>query len=184
MQKKLFMEEYLFTGESEKKARRLLAIIDEESKSTIFFSAIELYITAVIIGCIRNKEIYKTPSQQNLKIMSQQFSNRYDDLKMIYKLIALNSKSNLLSEIDKINNAFKYIEDENNELTIEQIKLFERYMLGGVDYLYVNFFSVKSLRYQDYLVTWFDLLDEFNDDLMAESVVKEQVDFSNLPFTL
>lgn len=155
--KQLFMEDYLFVGSHEEKARKLVSEIDNSSGAKIFSSAVELYMTAAIIGSYYGRRSSRERGDKTLRIMQNQFSNHYYDLIFIYKLVMLSDSSLSLDSRDKINNAFRYHEN------LENVKKFEEYMLGGVDVLYEKLFGSNNSTYDDFLASLNALLSEFKD---------------------
>ena len=79
-QKKLFMDDYLFVGSHEEKARKLTSEIDNSSGAKIFTSAVELYMTAAIIGCYYGRRSKREKGEKTYRIMQSQFSNHYYQL--------------------------------------------------------------------------------------------------------
>jgi len=156
-QKKLFMDDYLFVGSHEEKARKLTSEIDNSSGAKIFTSAVELYMTAAIIGCYYDRRATREKGDKTYRIMQNQFSNHYYQLVYIYKLVMLSEKDLSLEPIDKINNAFRYYDEPEN------IKRFEEYMLGGIEILYDKLFVSTNSSYDDFLSSVNALLAEFKD---------------------
>lgn len=161
-QKKLFMDDYLFVGSHEEKARKLTSEIDNSSGAKIFTSAVELYMTAAIIGCYYGRRSKREKGEKTYRIMQSQFSNHYYQLVYIYKLVMLNEKDLLLESIDKINNAFRYYDDPNN------MNKFEEYVLGGVEILYDKLFVSTNSSYDDFLTSLNSLIGEFKDTVKKE----------------
>lgn len=166
--KGLFLEDYLFTGSHEEKARKLIGEIDNASGAKIFSSAVELYMAAAIVGTYYKKKSSREKGDKTLRIMQNQFTNHYEKLMFIYKLIMLSDPDLKLQSIDKINNAFRYRENEQN------IKVFEEYMLGGVDILYDKLFVSTNTSYDDFLASLNQLLNDFKN----KSENDEDIDFS------
>lgn len=156
-QKKLFMDDYLFVGSHEEKARKLTSEIDNSSGAKIFTSAVELYMTAAIIGCYYDRRAPREKGDKTYRIMQNQFSNHYYQLVYIYKLVMLSERDLSLEPIDKINNAFRYYDEPEN------IKRFEEYMLGGIEILYDKLFVSTNSSYDDFLSSVNALMAEFKD---------------------
>lgn len=168
--KKLFMDDYLFTGSHEEKARKLTSEIDNSSGAKIFTSAVQLYMAAAVVGCHYGRRSPREKGDKTLRIMQNQFSNHYYDLIYIYKLVMLSEKDISLEPIDKINNAFKYYESPEN------MKKFEEYMLGGVDILYDKIFTSTNSSYDDFLSSINALMGEFKDSDKKDEV---EIDFDS-----
>jgi len=170
MKKILFMNDYLFTGPYEEKARQLTGKFDNESGTCIFSSAIELYIASAIVGCYFNKTAEIIKSESHFKILTQQFTSRYDELIHIYQLVMLNANKDIDQTIDRINRAFKYYDSEEN------IILFERYMLGGLCIIYDSFIVSSNKRYDDYLTSLCSFINKFSKKETKN--ISEEIDFS------
>lgn len=172
-QKKLFMDDYLFVGSHEEKARKLTSEIDNSSGAKIFSSAVELYMTAAIIGCYFGRRSSREKGDKTYRIMQNQFSNHYYQLVYIYKLVMLSEKDISLESIDKINNAFRYYDEPEN------IKKFEEYMLGGIEILYDKIFVSTNSSYDDFLSSVNSLMSEFKETKKQDDDIDfdSEVDF-------
>ncbi len=172
--KGLFMDDYLFVGSHEEKARKLISEIDNQSGAKIFSSAVELYMTAAVIGCHYGKKSKREKGDKTLRIMQNQFTNHYSKLIFIYKLVMLTDSNLKLQSIDKINNAFRYKENEDN------INTFEEYMLGGVDILYDKIFVSTNSSYDDFLSSINSLVSDFYNTSKNDEDIDfdEEVDFN------
>lgn len=151
--KTLFLDDYIFKGEHEVKSRTLTSLIDKESGTKVFNSAVELFITSAIVGCYYNKKSKPQKGDKTFKIMSSQFQNHYDVLLFIYKLTMLIGDEDNIGDIDRINRAFRYTDNQDN------LSLFEEYMLGGLDEIYDRFMVSTNKRYDDYLISLRSFLD-------------------------
>ena len=88
--KRLFMDDYLFVGSHEEKARKLTSEIDNASGAKIFSSAVELYMAAAVIGCHFDRRSPREKGDKTYRIMQNQFSNHYYSLLYIiiyYQLV-------------------------------------------------------------------------------------------------
>ncbi|MBQ8068451.1 MAG: hypothetical protein IJ201_08925 [Solobacterium sp.] len=171
--KKLFLEDYLFKGRYTQMVVDLTETVDPASGAKIFDSAVELYLAAAIIGAhyqVKGKPDTGDPTK---RIMANQFTNHYQDLVFAYKLVMLNADKEVLSPIERINNAFRYTEDDpqfqNN------IEVFETYMLGGLELLHDRLYQA-NMHFEDYLNALDELLIDIND-YHEEDDVKDIIDF-------
>lgn len=174
MKIELFSGDFLFTGSHEKKVRSLISIIDTKSQSKIFSSAVEVFITAALVGCINNRTAIKEKGGETLRIMTTQFNTHRVALMNTYKLVLLCADSAEVSPVDRMNRAFReYSEDYNFELFIS-------YVLGGVDELYSVFYDNGSVRYDDYLNSLIsfvkeNLTENENEELDDEDIFGNDV---------
>jgi len=176
--KKLFLENYLFRGGHAAKVRELLKEVDKETSAKLFNSAIELFMISAVIGCINNKRSIPEISNDTFNIFAEQFSNHGATLRYLLKLVLLVSDSKDLNNIDRINRAFREIENEDN------VNLFEEYVLGGLEEIhshffegnkrlfYDDFYSALKIFVSDYNKLENDNLDEFDDDELLEDILR------------
>ena len=158
----IFLEEYAFRGYQADYANSLSKNeIDVESKTKIYRTTIELFMAAAVIGCYNNKRIKKAKGDQTRKIFQDAFRNHDRELRFIYQLVML-SNSNMVNSDDRINAAFRNLNDEKNW------NLFEEYMLGGLEILYNHFFpksenKISKDDFDDYFDRLFALIIEFKE---------------------
>jgi len=156
--KGLFMDDYFFMGKHEEEVRKLISEVDNKSGAHIFTSGIELFMAAAIIGCSYNRRATKEKGPQTFRIFQNQFSNHYQRLLFIYKLVMLCDSDVTLSGIDKVNNAFRHPEDKRNR------DVFEEYMLGGIDVIYDKLFVSTNTSYDNFKDSLCELISEFKND--------------------
>ena len=165
----MFLKDYLFKGIQQQQAKMLSDFfIDDSSKSKIFNSTAELFMAAALVGCYNNKKV-KPDKGETRRIMNEQLTSRYDDLMYIYRLVMLTNES-VEKSTDRINNAFRNLDDDKNW------DLFEEYVLGGLQVLYENFFpnndSAEKNNYDDYFDNLYAMLKVFKEnDLKEEAVI-------------
>ena len=156
--------------------------IDNPSKSTVFASGIELFIAAAIVGVlydVRKKPVRLKEGGEEFSIFSDQFRTHYDDVKFAYQLVMLNADKERLSPRERINNAFKYVTDENDPRYQKNAEVFEEYVLGGIETLHDIFINTQNSRYDDYLHSLKEFLNRNNYPNDDESL--GDIDFSD-PF--
>ncbi len=133
----MFDKEYSFKGTHAQKVINLTAKFN--NTTSIFKTNIDVFITAAIVGYLYqtkaepNNEKTKDGKIQNTKIFLDAFKSHQTDLFFAYRLIILSDKKYEPNFEQRINKAFKYFYDQNNNSDLE---LFERYVLGGVDILH------------------------------------------------
>lgn len=158
----LFLDEYSFKGYQADYANSLSNYeIDSASKTKIYRTTIELFMAATLIGCYNNKRIKKTNGEQTRKIFQSAFKNHDNDLKFIYQLVMLSNAEKSQSD-ERIDAAFRNLNEEKNW------NLLEEYMLGGIEILYMHFFSKNDNRiskddFDDYFDKLFALINEFKE---------------------
>lgn len=145
---------YDVTGERGDRVRALVkGFIDGPSKTTVFASGIELYVTAAIVGILyeQRKEPMKSSQDQDFAIFADQFKNHYDDVKLAFQLVILNHDKDRTTSRERVNNAFKYVINEEDEIYKKNIDIFESYVLGGIDYLYDYFMNNNNANFDDFV---------------------------------
>ena len=128
-----FDREYVFKG---KHAQYVI-----ELKNAIFNRNIDVLILAPIIGLVYDRKATIDNSEEfvntTTKIFAEQMTHENEKILFNYRLCMLLSDEN--SEEEKIDNAFKYYtanDVEHLEIFERNIKIYNSYILGGVEVLY------------------------------------------------
>lgn len=155
----MFDKEYSFKGTHADKVIKLTAKFDD--KNAVFKRNLDVYIMAPIVGFLyqRKAEGNNEGDQKTTKIFPQQLIENQDDLAFNYRLIMLldkNYEPDLEKRIDK---AFR---DYNSSRASEDEKLFESYVLGGVDVLYEKIIG-NTGNTETYLSNLYDFMEEMDD---------------------
>lgn len=167
LKKTLFNEDYIFKGSQCEKVIKLTSPIDNNSPA-IFQTSIDLFIFASLVGVIKNRKSKpeKERGQSTTKIFLNQFSSHSVDLELVYKMILLTCKMEYPEPEARLGKAFR-----NPDLD-ENYKLFEEYMLGGLDEIYERVFVDSNRNFEDYLTSINELLNdltsESNNDVVAD----------------
>ncbi|MGI6359480.1 MAG: hypothetical protein ACOX02_00345 [Acholeplasmatales bacterium] len=173
--KELFVEPYIFKGETARKARSLIdQTIDGASETKIFNTVIELLMFAAIYGCylnIKEEPFINNKQGDTLTIFQETISNYRDELIYIYKSIMLYSYQN---EPEKaIDRAFRTYRNPENK------KIFDEYVHGGISELYDKFFNSTEAKYESYLNVVKEIINDlqvFDEDKpinFDESILKD-----------
>ena len=158
----IFLEEYVFRGYQADYANFMSKDeIDSDSKTKIYRTTIELFMAATVMGCYNNKRIKKAKGDQTRKIFQEAFKNHDSDLRFIYQLVMLSNSSILQSE-ERINAAFRNLNEEN------YWNMLEEYMLGGLEILYMHFSNQDTNKaskddFDDYFDRLFALVAEYKE---------------------
>lgn len=128
-----FDREYVFKG---KHAQYVI-----ELKNAIFNRNIDVLILAPVIGLVYDRKSTVDYSEEfsntTTKIFAEQMTNENEKILFNYRLCMLLSDEN--NEQEKIENAFKYYtgnDAEHLEIFERNIKIYNSYILGGVEVLY------------------------------------------------
>ncbi|WP_314537167.1 hypothetical protein [uncultured Selenomonas sp.] len=159
----MFDKQYRFMGKHAEKVNALTAVFDEASKAKLFERNLDVYINAPLIGflyrCKAEKDTTASISPQN--IFPEQMMNAADRLKYILRLIILLDKEYEPDESVRMDRAFRYFGRE------EELALFDRYVLGGVDVLYEKLIEGDGAP-SEYVNRLYEFLEEFQDRYHAD----------------
>lgn len=134
--------------------------VNTENGLNLFESKIELYTLAPLIGLIYNRKSKIDRSIDDTStIQLQQIKNHEDDLIYVYRVIMLLDDKENISDEKRIERAFKY--DDDKKRVEENMKIFDSYALGGIEFLY-EMFKDDLISREDLLFHIGDLLD-FNE---------------------
>lgn len=136
---------------------------ERENGANVFQRVIDLYMLAPIIGLIYGERAEENKSSTDtVNIMASVVIKEQSKLKYIYRLSMLcHDESNLTNE-EKIKRAFK--DDINKDALMENMKIFNSYVLGGIDVLYRKFTEDCTTK-DDYLNKIYELVEGFHRDL-------------------
>lgn len=156
----MFDKEYSFKGTHAEKVNRLTAKFDD--KNQLFKRNLDVYIMAPIVGFLyqRKAEVNNGDgSQKPTKIFPQQLIENGDDLAFNYRLIMLLDKKNAPQIDERVDKAFRLF---NSDKAAEDEKLYEQYVLGGVDVLYEKLME-NANGPEDYLKNLYDFMEEMDE---------------------
>ena len=128
-----------------------------ENGLNLFETKIELYILAPIVGVIYNRKSvidYSTNSKSTIQL--QQIKIYEDDLIYVYRMIMLLDERENISYEKRIDRAFRSDYDEN--IKKENMEIFDRYALGGIEVIYEIFENDLGSR-EDLLFHLVEFLD-------------------------
>ena len=155
----MFDKEYSFKGTHADKVIKLTAKFDD--KNSIFKRNLDVYMMAPIVGFLyQRKAESNNEGERNItKIFPEQLINNRDDLAFNYRMIMLLDK-NYEPDIEKrIDKAFR---NYNSDRAAEDEKLYEAYVLGGVDVLYEKIISGANSG-DAYLSNLYDFMEEMDE---------------------
>lgn len=156
----MFEKEYFFKGTHAEKVIKLTSQFDSNSTFKLFSRNIDVYIMAPIIGFLYNRKADIDKSNNEVtKIFPQQLTNESLNLKYNYQLIMLMDKNNESSINKRMDKAFRDYGSKNSEI---DEKLYEQYVLGGVDVLYEKLIQ-SSTSPEDFVSKLYEFLEEFHE---------------------
>lgn len=156
----MFDKQFRFTGTHADKVAALLNEIDDTGAS-LFDSAMRLYLTAAKVGFIYKQKGEKNSNSQvpgfDKSIFAEQMLKIQEECKWILRMILLLDESYEPDKEKRLDKAFRELGKDENDL-----KLFERYMLGGVDVLYEKLIK-DTTSSTDFLNNVFFFIDDYNE---------------------
>jgi hypothetical protein len=155
----MFDKEYSFRGIHALRVKSMVRLY-EDAKFPIFERNFDVYLIAPIVGFMYGKtNIIDISVNSKADIFPDILMKNNNDLMFNYKLIMLlNSKyePDLKKRIDK---AFNYY---NNDKIADDEKMYNSYVLGGVDVLYEKLIE-NSINIDDCLNNLYDFIEDFNE---------------------
>lgn len=168
----MFREQYRFTGTHADMVNELTSIFDNSAKAKLFEHNYDVYINAPIIGFLYRRKGEKNYSSDipNQNIFPEQMINNSDQLIYLLRLILILDSEYEPDEQKRLDKAFRCL-GENKE----DLKLFDSYVLGGVEVLYEKLIS-ESSGMGDYINRLYDFIEEFherfNEDISNEVILE------------
>ena len=153
----MFDKEYSFKGTHAEKVNKLTAKFD--GKNQLFKRNLDVYMMAPIVGFLYQRKADVNTgdgTQKPTKIFPQQLIDNGDDLAFTYRLIMLLDKKNSNSLDERIDKAFRQFNSAQAE---DDEKLYEQYVLGGVDVLYEKLMESANGT-EDYLKNLYDFYEK------------------------
>lgn len=170
----MFDKQYRFYGSHAIKVNELTQPLAEQSKTKLFDSAMHVYLTAVKVGYLYKAKAERDKSQGasdvDKSIFAEEMLKISEECKLILRMIILTDKDYEPDKEKRLDKAFRHLGEDENDL-----KLFESYLLGGVDVLYEKLISDAS-SVDDYLNNLFffveDFNEKFNEDLSSDKILE------------
>ena len=154
----MFDKEYAFKGSHAEKVIKLTAKIDDRNQ--IFKRNYDVYLMAPIVGFLYQRKAETDNSgDKTTKIFPEILMNNSDDLAFNYRLIMLLDKKNEPDIEGRVDKAFRLY---NSDKAAEDEKLYDQYVLGGVDVLYEKIIGTGTSA-ADYLSTLYDFMEEMDE---------------------
>lgn len=167
----MFDKEYSFKGTHAEKVNKLTAKFDD--KNQLFKRNLDVYLMAPIVGFLYQRKADCNSgdgTQKPTKIFPQQLIENGDDLAFNYRLIVLLDTKNADKIDERVEKAFRQF---NSEQAREDEKLYDQYVLGGVDVLYEKLIDSAS-NTEDYLKNLYDFMEEM-DDRYNQTIDADQI---------
>lgn len=158
----LFGNEIEFNGKYATYARYL------KDDVGIFQTFREIYVIGAVVGYLNNKMETEDNSEkvQPASIFSSDLIRRKTDLRYIYRTIMLLKEEEGFTIDDYQNRAFRDDPSENPEVYKQNMRLFNSYVCGGVEYLYEMF--KDAIDVESVVDTLYKFMHEFSVDVGIE----------------
>lgn len=155
----LFNNEIEFQGKYARMARYL------KEDAGIFTTFREIYVIGAVIGFLKNCEDTGDASEkiQTASIFPAELSKKKRELRFIYRLIMLLKEEPNFTIEDYQNRAFRDDPEENADIVANNMKIFNSYACGGVEYLYDQFKNIDRL--DDRVDKLHELISEFGEEV-------------------
>jgi len=165
----IFSKEYTFRGSHAERVKLLTAKFGKGNLQ-LFKRNLDVYMIAPLVGyCYqRQADPDGTPNAETTKIFADILITNSDTLWFIYRLIMLLDKKHEKSFEARVNKAFR---DYGREEAAEDERLFDSYVLGGVDVLYEKLLE-NGHGEEDYIKNLYDFLSDFNERYGGVSAVE------------
>ena len=156
----MFEKEYSFKGSHAQKVIELTAKFNESS--SVIKTNVDAFIIGAIVGylyqkkSIPNNDKTKEGKSITTKIFPDAFYSHQTDLYFAYRLIMLADKGTEPDFQQRLNKAFKYFYEGQNQNDIEQ---FEQFVLGGIDILYDKLIT-NAKSEEDFTLNLYNFVEE------------------------
>jgi hypothetical protein len=156
----MFEKNIVIKGRHAKYMKELAAKFSSDMSQGIFARNLDVYLLAPIVGKLYNKKSeVDNEFKDDTSIHTEQMYPVMDQLEFNYRTIILlenKASTNIETRIDK---AFRY--DRNDEKRLAGDKIFEQYVLGGIDVLHEKLMEGVTEN-DDYLKNIYQFVCDFN----------------------
>ena len=132
----------------------------KEKVAGVFERMIDVYMTAAIVGVnfgLRRDD--ENTGSDTAKLFADVVNREQDNLISIFRIVMLVDNSTGLCADEKIRRAFKTPDAPEN------MKLFNAYVRGGIEWLYEQFTSGATTK-EEYLFKIYEIVESFNNELL------------------
>lgn len=161
----MFDNEYLFKGTHAVKVNKLTAKFPQ-SVNSLFKRNIDVFVLAPIVGVLYNRMSDSDSGNETTKIFPGQFTNHHNDVYFTYRLVMLALQKEKYNINERVNKAFN---GEAQGTAEEDFRIFEKYLLGGIDVLYEKLIEMDNPSSEDdYISNLKNFLAEIHERYEAE----------------
>jgi len=124
----------------------------------VFERMIDVYMTGAIIGVLYGlRKEDENASSDTVKIFADAVTREQDNLKNIFTIVLLVDNSRGLTADEKIECAFR------NPDTPENMKIFNAYVKGGIEWLY-EAFTTDATTKDEYIARIYEVVNDFIEE--------------------
>lgn len=157
----MFDKQYRFYGAHARKVDELTQAFENVKKAKLFDTAMNVYVTAVKVGYLYKvkAERDKSPGASDIdkSIFAEDMLKISEECKLILRMIILTDVEYEPDKEKRLDKAFRHLGEDENDL-----KLFDSYLLGGVDLLYDKLIADAS-TVDDYINNLYFFLEDFHE---------------------
>lgn len=157
----MFNKQYRFTGTHAKMVRELTSGFDESGSFKLFRRNLDVYINAPLIGFINKRKGQKNTDKDipDVSILGDQMGGETSNLEYVFRLILLLDEEYEPDKEKRLDKAFRYFGKEETE---NDMKLFDEYVLGGVEIFYEKLIENSSST-SEYIKNLYDYIEDFDE---------------------
>ena len=166
----MFDKEYFFYGKHADMVKRLTSKLDDEIGKSFFNTNADIYLIAPLIGYIYNRKAeVPQDKRESTKVYITKMIDYKDDMLFNYRNIML-----MLYKDDPDKNAvdIAFRMDEKEEERAEYDRIYDAYVLGGLEELYERIFGEGGST-DEYIMNYYEFLQDLNVRWYGASVEEE-----------
>ena len=167
----MITKDYSFKG---KHAQYVKEMVDSRDNIGIFKRNIDVFLTAPLIGLFFDRKSEIDKDSFDTKIFYEVIAKEMANIEFVYEevMLCMQSKDPMIS----IDMAFK--EQSDHEKMKENFKVFEKYLLGGIEVLYENLFQKSNSR-EELIYSILEFSELLNEKI-ANFSNETQVDYDQI----
>lgn len=159
----LFSKEYSFIGKH--------ASYVEKLREKLFFRYVDIYIIAPIVGVYyKRKASTDNTDDRTAKIFAEQLVGEMRKLEFAYKLVLLCDEK--YAKYENLEEKVKRIFSNDEEVIKENMKIFNEYVLGGVEVLYEKIIEENE---EDAIGGFIEFANEFIGEVKNKQALEKDL---------
>lgn len=156
----MFDKEYIFYGKHAMMADKLKAKLDDEIGRGFFSTIYDIYQIAPIVGLIYSRKGKRDKGSETRKVFADKMMNEKENLLFNYRNMMLKLYHDN-SQVDAMKIAFRL--DHKDEEREGYDKLYDAYVLGGLEEIYERIFEHDNpTTVDDYIMNMYEFIEDLN----------------------